>query len=813
MNSLFQDLRHALSMIDLRLGVRMMVRQPLLTLTATVALALGIGLSAVGFAFVEALLFSRLPFEGGDRFVRLRVLQEPEQRAVNLSPDEYHMLAAQGTALEHLGALTTGRENVVTASAGLDVATTAGITPSSLAFLPHGPLRGRLLTPADGAPGALPVVMIREAYWRDTLAAAEDVIGMRLEVGGVERTIVGVVPSAFEFPNTPDLWVPLSEGFLEGSGPLDPDARLFGVLVPGRTRAAAQQQLTAIATQIQPTPGATGPVRIEATRFTDLGPPARTMATGIIAVVLAVLIVVAANVANLTLARSFARAGEFALRGALGASRGRLVAQVTVEVLLIGGLAALVGGTAARAALRQMEGVEEIPFWMDLGGGPLTLFLVIGVTLLATAIAGSWPALRVTRRNLSGVLQTEGGRTSDVRFGRLVGAMVVAQLAISVVMLHGALIVGRGLTRYSGQTLDLPANVLTAGVAPSAIDPGASDEGSAVASPQEIEELASTVPGVDAAGLATALPRHSPPAAPTEVEALASEAPRAARMAPSAEVSAGFFAALDARALAGRLFAPDDYLEGALPVAVVNEPFVRKFLGGASPVGRRLRAIGTDGPGAWHEIVGVVPDMGLSVGDPELAAGYYVPLDIDSRPEDRFLYLALRGAGDPMTYVSPLRQSLAEHDPALVLNRPERLEDVLADDRAFFKWLSTGLVALGAITLVLALTGVYAMMALIVTRRTREIGVRVALGATATRVVWTILRRAAWQVALGGAVGGVLAVLSLNARTILVSRLDDGGAWTLPLVLGLLVTAGLGATWLPLRRALRVQPSEAMRVD
>lgn len=173
----------------------------------------------------------------------------------------------------------------------------------------------------------------------------------------------------------------------------------------------------------------------------------------------------------------------------------------------------------------------------------------------------------------------------------------------------------------------------------------------------------------------------------------------------------------------------------------------------------------------------------------------------------------MRARGDPVAYVGPLRRALYERDPTLMLNRPERLEDVASEDRAFFLWFSTALIGPGTVTLVLALVGVYAMMAIIVTRRTREIGIRVSLGATSRRVIGTIVGRAAWQVGLGGALGVVLAVISLDLRAVLVSRLGDGGAWTLPAVVVLLVVAGLTATYLPLRRALRVQPSEALRAE
>lgn len=809
------DPRQWVSLGDLRAGLRLMWREPILTLTATAALTLGIGLATVGFATVETFLFSRLPFEGGDRFVLISPIQEPERRPARLTPEDYGLLSAQTTMFVHVGAASQGRESVRLQSGEVKEAIASGITATSLAFLPYRAVRGRLLQPSDGVSGAAPVVMIHESFWRGAFGGADDAVGQTIDVGGVERAIVGVAPNDFKFPNTPpDLWTPISEVASAGHGGLDPNARLFGVLTAGRSLESAQAQLDVVATHLTPSASASGRVRLEATSPTDLGPQAWVMSSAILFVVLAILIVVAANVANLILARSFGRSRELAVRAALGASRGRLVGQLSVEVVLVVGVAALVGVSAAEAVLRRLNAMDGLPFWVDFTAGPRTAFMVVGATLLVTIIAGAWPALRATRGDL-GALQSGGGRSSEVRFGRAAGVMVIVQIALSIVMLHGALVVAQGFSRYSGATLDLPSNVLKAGLRFAPARSIGVESSSSSLSADEIEMVTAALPGVITTGLTTALPRHSPATALVEVEALPGESPQPPRMAPWAEVSAGFFAALDASVLSGRNFIDADFGPQALPAAIVNAPFVWKFLGGASPIGRRFRTARAGGaPGPWQEIVGVVADLGLSIGDPSLAAGFYVPLRFGGTETARRLtFLTMRVEGDPLDYVGVLRKALYARDPELVLDRPGRLADVAGEDQTFLLWFSTVLIGLGAVTLVLALAGVYAMMSLIVARRTREIGIRVALGATSELIVRTVLGRAAWQVGVGGVLGTVLAVLSLDARAVLVSRLPDGGTWTLPTVLVLLVAAGLMATFLPLRRALRVQPSEALRVE
>jgi len=442
--------------------------------------------------------------------------------------------------------------------------------------------------------------------------------------------------------------------------------------------------------------------------------------------------------------------------------------------------------------------MDELPFWVDFTGGPLTAALVAAATLLATLVAGAWPALRATRRDLLSGLQASDGRSSDVRFGRAAGAMVVLQVAVSVTMLHGALVVAQGFRDYTNVELDLPENVVTTGMS---LDPARAGAGAPMTA-RDVEDAAAGVPGVIAAGVTTALPRHSP--RPRLIELDGVQAASAMR-APSAEASPSYFAALNTSARAGRLFTAADALPGAPPVAVVNEPFVAKFLAGGQAVGRRLRVAGEEQP--WMDIVGVVPDLGLSVGDPSLAAGFYMPLGLDAEQ----VYLAARVSGEPMAYAEPLRRALRDRDANATPYRMQRLDDVASEDRAFFAGFSAALLGLGLVTLALALIGVYSMMSLIVSKRTHEIGIRMALGATADRIIRTIAGRAAAQVLAGGALGAVLAVLSLNFRAQLVSRLGDGGAWTLPLVLVLLMGAALLATWLPIRRALRVRPQDSLR--
>jgi predicted permease len=757
---------------DLRLGLRYLLRQPFASLTAVVALTVGIGLATVGFATMEAMMYSRLPFEGGDRFVRIR--------AQGLTDEGWARVAA-APSLVHVGAAAGGRDSVTLPSGEVAELAITRITPSSFPHLRAVPLAGRTLVNADAVAGAPPAALVSER-----LAGRSAVQGSLLEIGTTKYTVVGVMPGDFGFPDSPDLWIPLED---VAAG------QTFGVRAEGASLEQVAAQLAAIA-PATPVPGDRLEQSLVVTDFTDLGDMAPLLSSVIVIAVLSVLMVIAANVGNLILARSFSRAREFALRAALGASRGRLVMQVMTEVLVLGVIAAVFGSLGAQAVLRQFNAMDEVPYWINFTGGPLTFVMVAGVTLLAAAIAGAWPALKATRRDVLEGIQGGDHRTSDVRFGRTAAVMLVTQIAVSIVMLHGALVVAQAFRSYQNVRVALPANVLTMGF------------GAPGVTAAEAERIVAAVPGVIAVGAATSLPRHSPAITNVEIEPAPGAAPLPTRRAPAAAVSPTYFAALQSGVTTGRGFTERDADVNAPAVAIVNEPFARELFGGAA-LGRRFRAVSNSETGPWLEVVGIVPDLALSVGDPSLAAGYYVPLTKDAE----VVYLAMRVNGDPLRYAEPVRRALREQLPTLEPYRATALADVNMEDRAFFAGLSSALVGLGVVTLVLALAGVYSMMSLIVSRRTREIGIRLALGANVSHVVHTIGSRAALQIAIGGVIGAALAIASLNARSILVSRMGDGGAWTLPLVLALLVVAGLAATWVPLRRALTIRPQDALRAD
>ena len=282
------------------------------------------------------------------------------------------------------------------------------------------------------------------------------------------------------------------------------------------------------------------------------------------------------------------------------------------------------------------------------------------------------------------------------------------------------------------------------------------------------------------------------------------------RAAPMVAISEGFLESLGGVPIFGRFFEAGDYLEQAPPVAIVNEPFARRFFGGGNPIGRQLRIVDEDVSvnEPWREIVGVVPDLGLSAGDPALAAGFYVPVSAATP----LYYAAVRLPVGMQLTDTAIRAALVNADPRIIVRDVMPIESVGAEDRAVFAGIGAALLWLGGVALALSVMGVYAMLSFSVSQRTREIAIRIALGASRGRILRSVIGRSSIPLIAGGMAGPALGAVFVAARGIFAFRLPaDSGPFGIPLLCGVMLTAGLIATWLPARRALRVTPSDALR--
>ena len=445
---------------EVRLGLRLIVKQPILSLTIVLALATGICLATMGFTFRDQLLNSKLPYKAGDRFARFIVLNRDGGR-LDLDLERYHTLRDRATTFEHIGA-AGGRPFTVEHESGeLEQISGALITPRTMKWLDAAPMLGRTLIPEDGEQGAEPVVLLRESLWRRRYSSDPQVVGQRITVGGQPRAVVGIMPDTFEFPNSGELWLPLDELALGNRnavrnrvGGMVPGLRVIGVIKSGATFEAATTEANALASPLPTAPPPDDIARLVVLPFTAELSEAETVMSALVFVLVMVLLVVASNVATLVFARTWARAPELAVRTALGAARSRVVGQLFVETLLLGSIAAVMGLAGAYAALRYIKGsFEGWPFWIVLDPNPRIVAFVVVLTLIVAMIAGLFPALKVTRHDLRNALQAGRGFAFG-GFGKVGAFLLVVEIALSVALLNGAVTMARA---FNANIQDIPA--------------------------------------------------------------------------------------------------------------------------------------------------------------------------------------------------------------------------------------------------------------------------------------------------------------------------------------------------------------------
>jgi putative ABC transport system permease protein len=667
------------------------------------------------------------------------------------------------------------------------------LTPRSFQFLPAVPIIGRTLAIEDGAPGAEPVVLVRESLWRRRFASSPSILGQAVQLSGLKRTVVGVLPDTFKFPAGGEIWVPLDEATLAGrADPSSASLTVFGILRDGLEKDGATAELSAYARPERPgRPGTATSVR--ALPFTGDDDTVSTVMSGLVAVLVLVLLVAASNIAALVSARTWSRSSELAVRTALGAGRSRLVGQLFVEVAILSAIASVIGLAVAQVALEYMaRSIGDIPFWMTFEPTLRTMAFVVALALLVSVVSGLGPALKVTSVNLTGALHAHGRGSAAGGFGSI-GRVLVVEVALSVALLNCALVTARALASYVDDIPALPkGQVLTARL-------------SGKESKETRDRLLAAIrafPGVVSAGAASHLPRLDPFAVPIAIEPAGGEAGAVTGAAPATEVSDGFLESIGGKPIAGRSFTANDFVAGAAPVAIVNRPFVDRFFDGRSPLGRRVNVSAS----GWREIIGVVPDLGVSAGDRASAAGVYVPLP-DHTP---LLHLAIRSAGNPSTTAGPLRRAVADVDPAADLRGIRLLEHVGQEQRSFLSGMASAMTALGVMALLLSVVSIYALLSFMVTRRTREIGIRVALGARSSQVLVAIAGTTLGLLAAGTVLGTIIGVMLAGFQSVMLIRMPSVGVATPTIVIGALALASLAAAWFPTRRALSIRPSEAL---
>lgn len=825
-----------ISWLDFKLGLRMLLRFPGLTFVAGLAIAFAIGLGAATFEFVRDTIFPRLPFEGGDRVVLLvnRADGDFDRRGLH----DLELWRTELSSVDEMGAWRVFRRTVLTSRGGAEAVLGAEVTASAMEIARTPPVLGRPFSEADEEPGAPDVALIGYDIWRVHFGSDPDVIGATFRLGSQETTVVGVMPEGFGWPRAYRIWTPLRERALDYEWGHGPSIQIMGRLAPGASMESARAELTALglrtAAEHPETHARQRPIMMPfGTVATDMNDLLRAglLSANVIAF-LALVLLVCGNVALLLFARTAARQNEIVVRGALGASRGRIVIQLVAEALVLASVAAVGGLVAANAGLGWVVDTVhdvtggEVGYWVHRSLTVPTIAYATVFTLLTAVVCGSLPALRLTSGGVRSRLQRAA--TGGVDAGRLWSAVIVTQVAATVAFVP--IIAWAGLTaaEVRGTDFGFPADEYLMAellIGSRADARGESleyavldDDAAAVYSEAytEVRRRLDAEPGVFRVTLADALPGgHHAPAIVTVDGPTSPWTSRYGHRLRTATVDPGYFEMVQARALEGRLFRSSDHRPGQ-HVAVVNEDFVRLVLEDRNALGRRFQFTdarlepGEPNPNPWYEIVGVVEQRPMYVdGDGGPHVGIYLPLGA----KDRYpIQVAVQVGDDPTAFAPRLREVVAETAPDLVLRSVQPASDTVWEvETAYTGWFIVLLVA-GGIGLLLATAGIYSVMAFTVARRTREIGVRVALGADRRIIVWSILGRAARQVLLGVTIGGVLIALFL-ANPELRYEVDVSGALVLLSYLVAMTSVCALACVVPARRALNVEPTVALQAE
>jgi len=833
--------------LDVRLGLRMLRKSWGLTLVGGLAMTTAMVLGVLIFTFFDWSLGDALPLDEGDRVVALQIWDEKAQRPVEMSMDDFARWRDSLRSLEDIGAFQTLERNLilgdgsVARGAGANLERThaetvsiAEMTASGFRLARVRPLLGRALAEEDELAGAAPVVVIGFDVWQSRFRGDPAALGQEIRLGDTVHTVVGVMPEDFAFPVSHRFWRPLRRN-RSASLPADSEAAVFARLAPGFTLENARSELATLgllpssaasreAASLEARQALEPRVLAYAPSFTGNVDP--WLVRLVLALVTLLLVPPCANIAILVYARTVTRQEEFAARYALGASRGRIVVQLFVEMLV---LAVVAAGLALGIAYLFVEWLVanlvsfsggEAPFWMDLTLSYRTVLFALVLAVVAALIAGLLPALKATGRQMRSGLHSLGSRTG-IQLGKTWTALVVVQVAISLAALPAAVELGWGTVRKGVLGPGFAAGeYLTARLAMDR-EMGGENEPRAFAQrfaalQGELVRRLNDEPGVWGVTLAE-IPGDEPwDRIEIEVEIERVSPPGDVPLLPTrslvrrSQVDESFFEVFEIPTLTGRAFEMGEG-ESEDHIVIVNQTFVQQLVGAGNPLGHRISYLPMNGgeeskaleARTWYEIVGGVADRPANATHGTV---YHPGNPGQVHPAS----LALRVGSDPTRVADRLREITTGLSPSLRVDEIFSLDEIYREKAV---GNNIGAFILAAVTLsvlLLAAAGMYALLSFTVNQRRREIGIRAALGAQPRRLLGAIFRRVLGQVAVG-TTGGVLVALLLK----LYLPAEKVGGWSVPgiipaatvlmLLVGLLAAAG------PARRGLRVDPIEELR--
>lgn len=802
---------------DLKLALRSLARSPGYTVVSMVALALGIGASVFVFSSIKGFMLTPLPFPDSDELVHVGARDAGSVQVDYPLPARYlDEWRRDQRVMEDIAGYYVGTVNL-SGDERPERYSGAFVTANLFDVLRVQPRLGRTFRPGDDRYGEPLVVLIGEQLWLNRFNADPGIVGARVRINGEDAEIVGVMPSGFHFPMNEDIWLPARQDLST------PDAReaavamvAFGRLPRGTSETAARAALQALHDAKLTEFGddrTAAEVVVKPLAHAHFSQETRSVLLTLFASAILVLLIACSNVANLTLARVAARRREIAVRASLGARRARLIGGLLAEVSLVS-----LAGAALGVALSEWGGVHidaalvaaeaYVPYWVDWSLDWKIISFAVAAALASALLAGFLPAWRASRADLNSGLRDGGYGSSDARQGRLSRVLVTFQIALCTVLLISTGLMLRSAHNMHSMDDGLAhRDALTGRIG---LFESAHPDGAARLRVYErVQEEFAALPGVRAATVATALPLTGTPSTrylPDGAEIAPGERRPSARISM---VLPNYFDTFGIPVRSGRAFTAGDRADSA-PVALVNAAFAEREWPGRDAVGQRVQVDGDDGE--WVTVVGIVGNFVTSSTDfyTGIQPAIFRPL---AQTSPRFVSFAVAVDGDPNRLRADVRDAMLRVDADTPIYWLRTFDDVSAMAMFDQRLVAVLFAVIGTIATILTVTGLYAVLAYAVGQRTREIGVRRALGAQDNSIVRMVVGQGWRQYLVGTAVGLAVAVLFAQLLQAILIGVRSYDPVTFAGVVVMLGALALVSAWVPTQRALKVQPMVALRQD
>lgn len=808
---------------DLRAAARALTKQPGSAAVSVIILALGIGLSTSMFSLVYGVLFRGLEVPEPDRIaVVSRVdMRSDEPDDDPMSGHDFLDFRERTRSFEGLLGYYSGTVNLADDQEP-DRYEGAWVTANAFDILGIEPVAGRSFIAGEDEPGSPPTVLLGYHVWRDRYALDPAVVGKSVRVNGRQGTVVGIMPEGFKWPSNHDVWVTTDDDLRAAERG---EGRFYWVmarLADGVSWEQADLEVARIADQLaQEWPDVSEGLsaRLITVSEQQNGGEITLVFTAMMIAVLFVLLVACANVANLLLARAATRMREAGVRVAMGAGRWRVIAPFMAEGLVLATLGAVIGTALAFGAVDLFDRATDPaltgrPYFVSFEVDFPVLLFAVAVTALTALMAGAAPAYQVSKADVNEILKDEGRGSSSLKAGRLGKALVMVEVALSVALLVGAGLMTRSMMQLGSFELPFDADAYVTGrVGLFEADYPTRDDRQRFWT--DLEDRLEGAPGVTAVALSTAVPGVGSGGTRIRLEGQTYPEPSDQPVTHIQQVTPGYFELMDADIIEGRTFG-DEHDYDAERVAVVNQAFVERFWPGSSAVGRQFRT-GVADTIPWTTIIGVVEDLQMQgfspPGSPSSTPdGYYIPI---AQADASFITIVARGGtgAEPTSLVPGLREAVRTIDADVPLFEVRTIAEAAARSSWFYGVFGSIFVIFGAVALFMASAGLYGVLSFSVSRRTQEMGIRMALGAGRSQVLKLVLRQGLKQIGVGLVIG----VLMAGGLSNLLGFLMFGVNPRDPLVFGsvVLMTLGVGvaASLVPAQKATGVDPNVALRAE